>query len=51
MGRGCRLQFDIYNLFNGNPVISMNNTYGSAWQRPTVVQVGRLFKFGAQLNF
>jgi hypothetical protein len=43
--------FDIYNLFNGNPVIAQNNTYGSAWQRPTVVQVGRLAKFGVQLNF
>jgi hypothetical protein len=50
-GPRMQLQFDIYNLFNGNPVISMNNTFGSAWQRPTVVQVGRLFKFGAQLNF
>ena len=37
-----RLQtvFDLYNLFNDNPVISMNNTFGSAWQRPTVIQVG-----------
>jgi hypothetical protein len=50
-GPRMQLQFDIYNLFNGNPVISMNNTFGSAWQRPTVVQVGRLFKFGAQVNF
>ena len=43
-----RLQaaFDLYNLFNDNPVISMNNTFGSAWQRPTVIQVGRLAKFG-----
>jgi hypothetical protein len=44
-------QFDIYNLFNGNPVISLNNTFGSAWQRPTVIQVGRLVKFGMQLTF
>ncbi len=44
-------QFDIYNLFNGNPVISQNNAFGSAWQRPTVIQVGRLFKVGMQLNF
>ena len=44
-------QFDIYNLFNDNPVISMNNSYGPAWQRPTVIQVGRLLKFGVQVNF
>jgi hypothetical protein len=51
--RGARLQtqFDLYNLFNGNPVIALNNTYGANWQRPTVVQVGRLAKFGVQLNF
>jgi hypothetical protein len=44
-------QFDLYNLFNDNPVIAMNNTYGPSWQRPTVIQVGRLAKFGVQLNF
>jgi len=53
IANGPRVQaaFDLYNLFNGNPVIAQNNTYGSAWQRPTVVQVGRLAKFGVQLNF
>ena len=51
--RGPRVlaAFDLYNLFNNNPVIAQNNTYGSAWQRPTVIQVGRLAKFGVQLNF
>jgi hypothetical protein len=44
-------QVDLYNLFNGNPVIAQNNTYGALWQQPTVVQVGRLLKFGVQLNF
>jgi hypothetical protein len=44
-------QVDLYNLFNGNPVILQNNTYGPFWQQPTVVQVGRLLKFGVQLNF
>ena len=42
---------DLYNLFNDNPVIAMNNAYGPSWQRPTVIQVGRLAKFGVQLNF
>jgi hypothetical protein len=48
-----RLQaaFDLYNLFNDNPVISLNNSFGSAWQRPTVIQVGRLAKFGVQFSF
>jgi hypothetical protein len=43
--------FDLYNLFNGNPVIAQNNTFGPAWQRPTVIQLGRLAKFGVQINF
>jgi len=43
--------FDLYNLFNGNPVIAQNNTFGPAWQRPTVIQLGRLAKFGVQVNF
>jgi hypothetical protein len=48
-----RLQaaFDLYNLFNGNPVITQNNTFGPNWQRPTVVQLGRLAKFGFQVDF
>jgi hypothetical protein len=43
--------FDLYNLFNDNPVIAQNNTFGRAWQRPTVIQLGRLAKFGVQVNF
>jgi hypothetical protein len=50
-GPRAQAQFDIYNLFNDNPVIAMNNTFGPSWQRPTVIQVGRLVKFGVQLNF
>jgi len=51
--RGPRVQaqFDLYNLLNGNPVIAQNNTFGPNWQRPTVIQLGRLVKFGMQLNF
>jgi hypothetical protein len=53
LSRGPRVQaqVDLYNLLNGNPVILQNNTYGAFWQQPTVVQVGRLLKFGVQLNF
>jgi hypothetical protein len=50
-GPRVQAQFDVYNVFNDNPVIAMNNTYGPSWQRPTVIQVGRLAKFGVQLNF
>lgn len=48
-----RLQgnFDLYNLFNASPILSINNTFGPNWRRPIAVLPGRLFKFGAQLDF
>jgi hypothetical protein len=42
---------DFFNLFNGDPIISQNNTYGSAWLRPTQVNQARILKLGAQLSF
>ena len=41
---------DLYNLFNGDPVLALNNTYGSAWQRPLQILQGRLLKFSIQLD-
>ena len=43
--------FDLYNLFNANPVLRQNNTFGSAWQRPITVLTGRLAKFAVQFDF
>ena len=43
--------FDIYNLFNTNSVLTLNNTFGGQWQRPFGVLPGRLMQFGAQLSF
>ena len=42
---------DLYNLLNGNAVITQNNTFGTAWQRPTLILQPRLLKFGVQLDF
>jgi hypothetical protein len=42
---------DVYNVTNANPVLAYNASYGSAWLRPTNVLIGRLFKFGMQMNF
>jgi hypothetical protein len=50
-GRRIRVSVDLYNALNRSPVISLNNTYGSAWQRPTLILQPRLVKFSAQLNF
>jgi hypothetical protein len=51
--RGGRIQpqLDLYNLFNSNAVYGQNNTYGTAWLRPTQVLVGRMIKFGVQVDF
>jgi outer membrane receptor protein involved in Fe transport len=43
--------FDIYNLFNASPVLSIVSRYGPAWQQPTTILGGRLFKFGVQYDF
>lgn len=42
---------DLYNAFNSNAVLAVNNTFGPAWQRPLVILPGRFLKFGVQMNF
>jgi hypothetical protein len=42
---------DFFNVFNANPVLSVNSTFGAAWLRPTAVLPGRLVKIGGQFNF
>jgi hypothetical protein len=49
-GMRTALNLDIYNVFNGNAVRSVNNNY-AAWQRPTSILDARLFKLSAQLDF
>jgi hypothetical protein len=51
--RGVRIQgsFDAYNVFNANTILGVNTVYGSDYLRPTQILAGRLFKFGAVLNF
>jgi hypothetical protein len=53
VGPRLRIQgmVDLYNALNASPVISQNNTYGSAWERPTLILQPRLVKFSVQLNF
>jgi len=52
-GGGRRMQgiVDVYNLFNGAAVITHNNTYGTAWLRPTQILQARLLEFGFQFEF
>ena len=50
---GVRIQtnWDLYNLLNANPVLTLNTRYGSQWMAPTYILPGRIFKFGAQIDF
>jgi hypothetical protein len=49
--RRIQANLDLYNLFNASPVLALNTTYGTAWQRPLQILQGRLLKFGVQLDF
>jgi hypothetical protein len=52
LGRS-RLQanVDLYNAANAGSILSINNTYGSSWLRPTNILQGRLLRFGGQVDF
>jgi hypothetical protein len=51
--RTVRIQamFDLYNALNATPFLTMQNRLGPAWQTPTQTLIGRLAKFGVQLDF
>jgi hypothetical protein len=42
---------DVYNVFNWNPVLTYNNTFGSTWLRPTSILSARFMKISAQVDF
>jgi hypothetical protein len=42
---------DFYNVLNRSAVARQNFTYGPTYGQPTEVMGGRLFKFGAQVDF
>ena len=44
-------QFDLYNVFNANPLLTFNTRYGPAWLAPTNILSGRTAKFGVQIDF
>lgn len=51
--RGVRFRgmLDIGNALNASTVLLQNNTYGSAWLRPSYILPGRLFKPSIQIDF
>lgn len=44
-------QFDMFNLLNSSSILSVNETYGTALNRPTSILQGRLLAIGMQMNF
>ena len=46
----AQVNFDIFNLFNANPVLSVNNDF-AVWQTPTAILDARLFKISGQFDF
>ncbi len=52
-GSSRRIQgnVDLYNATNSSSILSVNNTYGANWQRPTSILQGRLLKFSVQVDF
>jgi hypothetical protein len=52
VGRGrINASADVYNLFNAAPGLSVNNTYGPAWQAPLAILSGRFLKLGVGYTF
>jgi hypothetical protein len=49
--RDLRINFDAYNLFNANDVLSQTTAYGQNWRRPSQILDGRLLTFSAQFQF
>jgi hypothetical protein len=43
--------FDLYNLFNANPGLTFNQTFGTAWLRPTSILQPRFVRFNATIDF
>ena len=42
---------NIYNLFNGSAISTLNNTYGPSWMLPSLMQDGRMVQFSDSLTF
>ena len=51
LGADVQGMLDVYNVLNGNTVLSFNTAFGSAWLTPTNMMTGRLAKLCLQLRF
>jgi hypothetical protein len=45
------LNVDLFNAFNSDAILTQNNTFGGAWQRPFSVIQPRFVKLSARWDF
>ena len=56
-GARATINFDLYNAFNANTILTYNNAFAIAptgtvtWQQPTQILQARFFKIGGQFDF
>lgn len=51
LGNRTRVNVDLYNALNSSTVLTENQSFGPAWQNPTLIMVARFIKFSVQVNF
>jgi len=45
------VSLDLYNALNVNSILAQNNTFGTAWLRPTAIMPPRFAKVSLQVDF
>jgi hypothetical protein len=50
-GTRTMVGFDLYNLFNSNPALTWNQTFGANYLRPTGILMPRFIRFNATIDF
>ena len=50
-GKQIEAQFDMFNALNANPILTQNQTFGTALDKPASVLQGRLIRLGLQAKF
>jgi hypothetical protein len=50
-GTSIEPSFDLFNAFNSDAILGVNQAYGARWRLPTIVLPPRLFKVSMNVNF
>jgi hypothetical protein len=50
-GRRASVNFDLFNVFNANAVLTENFAYGPVWRQPLSILNPRLAKISANVDF